>query len=212
MVNLKDQFKIEKIKFPKLSETYKISLVAVGIAINVALVAIRTALNLPVFIDQGGMMLVSMIAGPWWGIITAVMGSVVMGLTISPTSLIPLLWATPITTALLWGFGTKYSMTRSWPKYAILLVLLAFCLSVVTSPIIVYLFGGVSGTGGADLLFTVLFKSWGDMLTARFWAEFPTSILDKVILSVLVLSIVRAIPKAEIQRLTPWHKEEKPSQ
>ena len=207
MVNLKDQFKIEKIDFPKLSETYKISLVAVGIAINVALVAIRTALSLPVFIDQGGIMLVSMLAGPWWGIVTAVMGDVVLGLTVSPSSLIPLLWATPITTALIWGFGTKYSMTKSWPKYAILMVLLALCLSIVTSPIIVYLFGGVSGSGGADVLFTVLFKSWGDMLTARFWAEFPTSILDKVILSVLVLSIVRAIPRPEVQKLTPWYKE-----
>ncbi|MEM3403137.1 MAG: hypothetical protein QXJ17_01095 [Nitrososphaeria archaeon] len=207
MVNLKDQFKIEKIDFPKLSETYKISLVAVGIAINVSLVAIRTALNLPVFIDQGGIMLVSMMAGPLWGIITAIVGSVVLGLTVNPSSLIPLLWATPITTALVWGFGTKYSMTKSWPKYAILLVVLAFSLSVVTSPIIVYLFGGVSGSGGADILFTVLYKSWGNMLTARFWAEFPTSIFDKVILSVLVLSIVRAIPRSDVQKLTPWYKE-----
>jgi energy-coupling factor transport system substrate-specific component len=206
MVNIRDQFRIEKVNFPKLSETYIISLVAVGVALNVVLSAVRIMLQLPLFLDQGGMMLVSMLAGPWWGIVTAILSNVVRGLLINPQSLIPVTWLTPITTALVWGFGTKYSMTRSWPKYAILLVVLAFCLSAVTSTWVVYLFGGVTGGGGADLLFAILYKAWGERLPARFWAEFPTSIVDKVILSIIVLSIVRAIPNPEVQKLTPWYK------
>jgi len=205
-MGMKNLIALGKIQMPDIRESYKTALVPVGIAINfVGMILVRT-LQLPLFLDQGGIMLVSMTCGPLWGIVTAVINTVVNALTQGP-----LQWFfifTPITTAVIWGFGTKYGMTRRWLTYIILCIALALGLSIVTAPVVVYLFGGLGG-GGVDLVFIAMWKAWGDMLTARFWSEFISSIIDKGILSILVLSIIRAMPIKEFQRVTPWYKEKK---
>ena len=204
-MGIQDYIALGKIQMPDLRDSYKTALVPVGIALNFVGSTLTRTFQIPLFLDQGGIMLVSMTCGPFWGVITAILNTVVNVLTRGPLSWFFIF--TPITTALIWGFGTKYGMTRRWPTYIILCITLALGLSFVTAPIVVYVYGGLGGTG-VDLIFTAMWTAWGDMLGARFWSEFISSMIDKGILSILVLSILRAMPSKEFQRVTPWFKEQ----
>ena len=60
-------------------------LIPVGVSINVVGYQMSQILKLPVFIDQIGTILVSMITGPWVGMVTGLLGNVVNGM-IYPTA------------------------------------------------------------------------------------------------------------------------------
>jgi len=205
-MNLKDLVALGKIRMPDVRESYKVALVPVGVVINIVGFLLTTTLKIPLFLDQGGIMLVAMTCGPLWGIITAVINTIVMSVAFDPLNMFFIF--TPITTALIWGFGTKYGMTRRWLTYIILCVALALGLSIVTAPVVVYVYGGLSG-GGVDLVFLAMYSAWKDLIFSRFWAEFISSMIDKGVLSILVLSILRAMPVKELQRVTPWYTEKK---
>lgn len=60
-------------------------LIPVGVSINVVGYQMSQILKLPIFIDQIGTILVSMITGPWVGMVTGLLGNVVNGM-IYPTA------------------------------------------------------------------------------------------------------------------------------
>ncbi|WP_352523458.1 hypothetical protein [Heyndrickxia oleronia] len=55
-------------------------LIPVGVSLNVVGYQLSTILKLPVFVDQIGTIMVSMIAGPWIGLLTGLLGNVVNGM------------------------------------------------------------------------------------------------------------------------------------
>lgn len=55
-------------------------LVPVGVSISVVGYQMSTILKLPIFVDQIGTILVSMIAGPWVGMVTGLLSNVVNGM------------------------------------------------------------------------------------------------------------------------------------
>lgn len=134
-------------------------LIPVGVSLNVVGYQLSTILKLPVFVDQIGTIMVSMIAGPWIGLLTGLLGNVVNGM------LNPMAIAFSVVSMSI-GFVSGY--LSKWRFYTnimgvivsclVLTVISAFSAAIVT----VFLFGGVTGAG-TDLI-TATFLATGQEL------------------------------------------------
>lgn len=134
-------------------------LIPVGVSLNVVGYQLSTILKLPVFVDQIGTIMVSMIAGPWIGLLTGLLGNVVNGM------LNPIAIGFSVVSMSI-GFVSGY--LSKWKFYTnlfgvivsciLLTVISAFSAAIVT----VFLFGGVTGAG-TDLI-TATFLATGKEL------------------------------------------------
>ena len=137
---------IEKVKneFSLIS----ILLIPVAIAINFVGFQIAQALKLPMYLDSIGTMLVGLIAGPWVGAATGLLTNLINGV------FNPVYFAfTPIAILIgvLAGLFSKYKMMTNPIKIGTSIVIMTLILTVAQAPIIVYAFGGATGTGSAAI-------------------------------------------------------------
>ncbi|MBU5211941.1 ECF transporter S component [Heyndrickxia oleronia] len=134
-------------------------LIPVGVSLNVVGYQLSTILKLPVFVDQIGTIMVSMIAGPWIGLLTGLLGNVVNGM------LNPIAIGFSIVSMSI-GFVSGY--LSKWKFYnnifgIILSCILLTIVSAFTAAIVtVFMFGGVTGAG-TDLI-TATFLATGKEL------------------------------------------------
>lgn len=134
-------------------------LIPVGVSISVVGYQMSQILKLPIFVDQIGTILVSMVAGPWVGMVTGMLSNIVNGM-IFPTSFVYAV------VSMLIGLVSGY--LSKWKWYTNLLGIVVGCavLNTVSSMsaaiVTVFLFGGVTGAG-TDLI-TAAFIASGEAL------------------------------------------------
>ncbi len=134
-------------------------LIPVGVSISVVGYQMSQILKLPIFVDQIGTILVSMVAGPWVGMVTGMLSNIVNGM-IFPTS-----FAYAVVSMLI---GLVSGYLSKWKWYTNLLGIVVGCavLNTVSSMsaaiVTVFLFGGVTGAG-TDLI-TAAFIASGEAL------------------------------------------------
>lgn len=152
-------------------------LVPVGVSISVVGYQMSTILKLPIFVDQIGTILVSMIAGPWVGMVTGLLSNVVNGM-IYPTA-----FGYAIVSMLI---GLASGFFFRWKWYTNILGVVIGCAllntisSVSAAVVTVFMFGGVTGAG-TDLI-TAAFVASGQAL----WS----SVLSTNVISGTVNTIV----------------------
>jgi len=176
-----------------ISMTYVIALVPAAVALNVVGSLIRRTLNLPVFLDMIGTAVVAMTAGPWWGALAGAMTNIILGFIASPVSL-PFALAN-VTGALIWGYGVRWGMGKTFTRFFILSLIVAVCVSLVSVPINVFVFGGATGHFG-DIMTAAFLGMGQSLLLAVFSSNILTSLADKVISSFIALAILEALPPA----------------
>ena len=197
---------------PVLSDfnTMAILLIPVGIGINYAGGAIVRALQLPIFLDTLGTLIVGIIAGPWVGAATGLLTNVITGLTINPNSL----WFLFVNMAfgLAAGFMARANWFERW-QTVILAALVILALGVGLSvPIVVFVFGGVPDSAGAALI-------WGYLMAigAGLWRSvFATSILrelvDKFLTAFIAFGVYKAIPQRYLLMFPGYIRKPKKNQ
>lgn len=165
-------------------------LIPVGVSINVVGYQMSQILKLPIFIDQIGTILVSMITGPWVGMVTGLLGNVVNGM-IYPTA-----FGYAIVSMLI-GFVSGFFSRWKWYSNIVGVVIGCALLNVVSSVsaavVTVFMFGGVTGAG-TDLLTAVFVASgqalWNSVLTTNVISGTVNTIVNFAIAWI----IVRRIP------------------
>lgn len=172
-------------------------LIPVGVSINVVGYQMSQILKLPVFIDQIGTILVSMITGPWVGMITGLLGNVVNGM-IYPTA-----FGYAIVSMLV-GFVSGFLSRWRWYSNVVGVVIGCALLNVVSSVsaavVTVFMFGGVTGAG-TDLLTAAFVASgqalWDSVLTTNVISGTVNTIVNFAIAWI----IVRRIPDRFLVKL-----------
>lgn len=158
-------------------------LVPVGVSISVVGYQMSTILKLPIFVDQIGTILVSMIAGPWVGMVTGLLSNVVNGM-IYPTA-----FGYAIVSMLI---GLASGFFSRWKWYTNILGVVIGCAllntisSVSAAVVTVFMFGGVTGAG-TDLI-TAAFVASGQAL----WS------------SVLSTNVISGTVNTIVNFLVPW--------
>ena len=172
-------------------------LIPVGVSINVVGYQMSQILKLPVFIDQIGTILMSMITGPWVGMVTGLLGNVVNGM-IYPTA-----FGYAIVSMLI-GFVSGFLSRWRWYSNIVGVVIGCALLNVVSSVsaavVMVFMFGGVTGAG-TDLLTAAFVASgqalWNSVLTSNVISGTVNTIVNFAI----AWTIVRRIPDRFLVKL-----------
>ena len=147
-------------------------------------------LSLPIYLDMVGTALTAILLGPWWG---ALLGGLtnVLGVSVSGTDS---LLFTPVNVAggLLWGFGARYGMTRSIPRFFGLNVLVAVACSCIAVPTIVTIDHGFGGHGSDQITLSaqaLLMSVWASVTVSNLL----TSVVDKLICGFVSLAVLESL-------------------
>ena len=166
-----------------------ILLIPVAVAINFTGFGIVKLLQIPIFLDSVGTVFISLIAGPWIGITTAIITSLITG-SFSPEYFAFMLVS--IIMALCMGFLTRFKLKNMIVKTFVCAVCLVVIAIVVSAPIIVYVYGG--NTGNATAGITAFFLATGDNIwKAVFSTNLITETTDKIITAIIAMSIIKAM-------------------
>ena len=146
-------------------------LIPVAVAINFVGFQLAQALKLPMYLDSIGTMLVGLIAGPWVGAATGLLTNLINGI-FNPVyfAFIPI----AILIGVLAGLFSKHKMMLGPIKIGICVVLMTLILTVAQAPIIVYVFGGATGTGSAAITAAFLASGkqiWESVFSSTIIAE-----------------------------------------
>ena len=178
--------------------SYAWILLVVGIGINWVGGFIAQTLRLPIWLDAIGTILVAVLAGPWVGALSGALTNLVKWVTFDPVG--GPYAITQLAIGLAAGYAYKMGyFTKKSDAVQILGVsfIIAIISTIISAPITVYLFGGVTG-GGVDVLTAMLLGtsdgSMGGLLTAVFGSELLGDLLDKTASIVLVYIIMNFLP------------------
>ncbi len=154
-------------------------------------------LKLPIWLDTIGTMISAILVGPWNAAIAGALTNLIKWITFDPVA-----GPYAITNAAI-GITLGMLYRKGWfsakPTVSQIIksgIIIAVVATVISAPITVYMFGGVTG-GGVDLITAMLLGTggMGGLLTAVFSSELIGDLLDKLISLVVVGVIIENIPK-----------------
>ena len=166
-----------------------ILLIPVAVAINFTGFGIVKLLQLPIFLDSIGTVFISLIAGPWIGITTAVITSLITG-SFSPEyfAFMPV----SITMAFCMGILARFKFKNMIVKTIVCAFSLVVIAILVSAPIIVSVYGG--NTGNATAGITAFFLATGSNIwNAVFSTNLITETTDKIITAIVAMAIIKAM-------------------
>ena len=163
--------------------------IPIGVAVNFVGGQLASLLKLPVYLDTIGTMLTAILAGPWVGAVTGLLSNVVTGIA-NPVNF----WFIPVNiiVGLVVGFLSRKDMWRGW-KLIISFIIMDLVSLLVATPIVVYVYGGVTG-GGTSLLTAVLMATGQSIWSSVISVEIIWTTLDRVISYVVAMLIIKVIP------------------
>jgi hypothetical protein len=178
-----------------LSATQAAMIVALCAALDVFGGFAAKTLAIPiVYLDTVGTFVAAVVLGPWWGAAAGATYNVVASLTFDPGT-----WpfaAVSVVVALLWGYGIRaLGLGRSAWSFLGLGIVVAVVSAVSASPIVLWLYGGA--TGSASDTITFLFELVGlDQGLSVFVSNLVSNSADKLIAGSVGLALVQALPEA----------------
>lgn len=169
----------------------KLTLMGVGVALNVVGAFIAVTLKLPIYMDSIGTILISCLLGPKLGVLTGLCGSIVSGITFDIYSLF--FAPVQISTGYISGIMYKKGFLKGF-KTIVGVFAFALPTSILSALITAYLFGGVTSAGSSyivQILNTFGIPSFYSIFVTQFFTDY----LDKFLAVVLVGIMVKNMPK-----------------
>ncbi len=170
-----------------------LALMGVLVAFNVVVGGTVHILKLPVYLDAIGTILASMLMGWGPGVIVGVLSFVVAAAVISPSYI----WfcGTQAVIALYIAFvATRFRAFSSLPRVAVSGLLLGVITGTVSAPVIVFVYGGVTGSG-RDLLTAAFIGTGQQVYKAVILSGAASEPFDKLLQVLTAYAILRSLPK-----------------
>jgi energy-coupling factor transport system substrate-specific component len=172
-------------------------LIPLGIALNLALGTIIRALHAPVYLDAVGTILVTLLVGVRAGVATGVVSFLIGGVLTNPV--LPWFSGTQAVIALYTGFvGRRGGFRTIWRTIASGIGL-GVVAGIVSAPVIVYLFGGLTGNG-ASLIVAYLVATGQSVLKSVVLSGLAAEPLDKTLQCILAIWILKGMPQGLLSR------------
>ena len=142
-------------------------------------------------------MLVAVLAGPWAGGLTGLLSDIIWGLISEPVA--AAFAPVAIVIGIVAGLCARYGLFRTWWQAIISGAIISVVSSIVTIPILVYVFPG--GTGfGPDVITAKLLAAGKDLVGSVIITTVISNLLDKVVTALLAWGIVKALPSRVVAR------------
>ena len=179
--------------------TLTLVLIPVAIAINIVIGQIVVLLKLPVFLDSIGTVLVAVLAGPWAGALTGALSNIIWGLLVDPGALPWFPVAAVI--GLVAGICANFGLFKQWWKVIIAGFFVALAAVIISTPIGVYLFGGITGSG-STFITAYLLATGQELFTAVLSTNFLVEPIDKILTCLLAWLIIRGLSVRYVSRFS----------
>jgi energy-coupling factor transport system substrate-specific component len=165
-------------------------LIPVAIAINIAIGQLVVYLKLPVYLDSIGTILVAAVCGPWAGALTGSLANIIWGTLVDPNAL-PW-WPVAFFIGFVAGWCAKFGLFKSWWKVVVAGFLVSLTSATVSTPIAVYLYGGITASG-SSFITAYLLQTGQQLLPAVFSTNFLVEPVDKITTAMLAFAIIQGL-------------------
>ena len=172
-------------------------LIPVAIAINVVMGEIVVQLKLPVYLDSIGTVLVAVLCGPWAGALTGALSNTIWGIAIDPNAL-PW-WPVALFIGFVAGWCAVAGLFKSWWKVILTGFLVALTAATVSTPIAVYLYGGITASG-SSFITAYLLQTGQGIMQAVLSTNFLVEPVDKITTAMLAFAIIQGLSTRFIAR------------
>lgn len=169
---------------------------AVCVALNIGLNKIAFMLQLPVFMDTVGTILSAALVPPFYSIGVGVVSNLIGGVVTHPA--IPFYSGTQVVVAVMSIASFRFGWFTTPLKAVLVGLAIGVVSAIVSAPITVLVFGGVTEPG-ATAINAVLLAAGHDLWTSVLSGSLLVSCVDKVIATLIVWMLVRRLP----ERLKP---------
>ena len=165
-------------------------IIPVGVAVNFVGGQLASILKLPMYLDTIGTIFAAMLCGPWVGAVTGGLTNVVTGIA-NPVNFafIPV----NVIAGLVTGFLARKQMFSVWWKWLISMFVMAWVSIIVSAPIVVLVYGGVTG-GGTSIITAAAMAAGANIWAAFFGTEGVFQVLDRIIPFLICWAVIKVIP------------------
>jgi energy-coupling factor transport system substrate-specific component len=167
-----------------------IFMIPIGIATNFIGGQIAILLKLPMYLDSIGTILVGAVCGGLPGALVGLISNLINSITsptLAPFAMLSILFG------LLAGWLSKHGIFKSLWKTLLSSIPFALIGSILGGLITIWVFGGLSGSGGA-LIVGALVAAGMNINAAVFASGIPMDFLDKIPTVLIVFLILKRIP------------------
>jgi len=172
-------------------------LIPVAVSINIVLGQIVVLLKLPIYLDSVGTILVGVLCGPWAGALTGALSTFIWGITVDSNTL-PW-WPVATIIGYITGSMAGRGFFISWWKVVITGFVVALTATIISTPISVYLYGGITASGFSFFI-TYLLQTGQGIISAVFSTSFLVEPVDKIVTTIMVFAIVQNLSNRFILR------------
>lgn len=189
---MKEDIGMEKKKYSIKEDFSMLALliIPVGVAVNFVGGQLASILKLPMYLDTIGTIFAAMLCGPWVGAVTGGLTNVVTGIA-NPVNFafIPV----NVIAGLVTGFLARKQMFSVWWKWLISMLVMAWVSIIVSAPIVVLVYGGVTG-GGTSIITAAAMAAGANIWVAFFGTEGVFQVLDRIISFLICWAVIKVIP------------------
>ncbi len=185
----------------------QILLIPTCVALSVVGYQISQMLKLPLYFDIAGLSIAALLGGPWIAALTAVLNHTVNGM-IYPTAL-PFM-PVSIAIGIQVGICANKGMLKGPIRSGIVILLMSLIGTIVSTPIVIILFGGVTGST-TDILTAAFLQSGDDILNAVFNQTFIVGLINNTLNLGLAYFIVTRISPRYLSKTNYGSKFIKPN-
>lgn len=189
---MKEDIEMEKKKYSIKEDFSMLALliIPVGVAVNFVGGQLASILKLPMYLDTIGTIFAAMLCGPWVGAVTGGLTNVVTGIA-NPVNFafIPV----NVIAGLVTGFLARKQMFSVWWKWLISMFVMAWVSIIVSAPIVVLVYGGVTG-GGTSIITAAAMAAGANICAAFFGTEGVFQVLDRIISFLICWAVIKVIP------------------
>ncbi len=175
-----------------------LSLIPIAIAINLVGNQIAITLKLPLYLDTIGTILVGSLCGPLVGLVTGALSICVNGI-FDPINFAYVL--NGVCYGALSGLFAKKGWMKKLPTVLLTGVIIAIAGNLLSTPVTVLLFGGISETGQSVLIIALQAMGFG-VTAATFISGMFMEILDKTIAAIVAFVIIKSISDRFLSRFS----------
>ncbi len=185
---------------PLAPHTAAAALVPLGVLLNLGIGTLVHLLKLPVFLDAVGTILVTILIGIRWGAATGILSFLAAGVIVNPV--LPWFSGTQAVIALVAGIFARRGFFRNVPRTIATGIVVGIAAGIVSAPVIIYLFGGITGSG-SGLITSFLLASGKKIVESVILTGLSCEPLDKTLQCLLAYWLIRSIPRQLRRQVEP---------
>jgi energy-coupling factor transport system substrate-specific component len=167
-----------------------ILIIPIAVAVNFVGGNLASLLKLPLYLDTIGTIFASMLCGPWIGALAGGLTNIINGIA-NPVNFafIPV----NVVVGLVTGFLARGNMFSAWWKLLISIVLMTLASIISAAPIVVLMFGGITG-GGTSIIAATLMATGTNIWVAVMGSDGIFTVLDRLISFFISWFVIKVIP------------------